>query len=215
MKAILLCTQGNYLYPIYDKKIIDYSIDLLASFGIKEVIIIISNFTENVSSLISHIDNNYNLNIVYKYTKNIKDIVYNIEISKRLISNEDFVLMDANNIFLDKVKLNKPPFIYISSSSNPENFNVIEFYGEHIKNIEVKPDNPKSRMVDTSLAVYPNKIFEVILKLKNKQKVTITNINNYYASQLGYDIVDNWFCLMSPESFYAATHKKRLECHKI
>ena len=215
MKAVALCTEGDYLYPIYDKKIIDYLIDTLENIGIRELVIVFSQFTHRIDKTMQYIIDKSDLNVVYKYTKSPRCIVDNIELVKSFVGENDFLVIDANNIFLDNLKLRKPPCLYLSSSNSAERFNVVEFYGENIKNIERKPEEPKSKMVDTSLAIYPNGIFKIIQRLKQKKEIDITDIHNYYGSNLDYDIVDNWFYLQNPESFYEAIHKTRLERHKI
>ncbi len=175
--------------------------------GITDVLIVFGEYSMELIQLIKG-GSEFDLNISYKYQEKPEGVPQAIMEAESFANGEDLVVILGDNIFLDEIELKPPPHLYLANSDTPEQFGVVEFYGEKIKEIVEKPENPKSKFVVTGLYVYTNDIFDIIRKIEPKN---ISDVNNHYLKKTAYTLLNHpWIDTGTFDNLFAANETIRL-----
>ena len=72
--------------------------------------------------------------------------------------------------------------VFLKKVVDPQRFGVAELEGDLIKNIEEKPQIPKSNLAQTGIFIYDKDVFEFIRNIKPslRGELEITDVNNKY-----------------------------------
>lgn len=209
------------LLPVYDKPMIYYSISILMTAGIRDILIIVSlNQIENFKNLLGD-GSQFGINIEYKIQKNPNGLPEAFIIGENFIKNNKVALILGDNIFYGKnfndilkrsIKNYDGCNLFLYNSNNPENFGVVEFsHSNKIISIKEKPIKPKSNYIVTGLYLYDEDVsyYSKSLKKSNRGELEITDLNNVYlkSNKLSYEILKkdfSWFDTGTVDSLYDA-----------
>jgi dTDP-glucose pyrophosphorylase len=87
------------LLQVKSKRLMDFSLQNAASAGVDEIVVVVSYFTEAV---INHYGSSYHgVPITYKIQNDPRGLVHAIECSAGAIGSSDFILMLADEVFLN------------------------------------------------------------------------------------------------------------------
>ena len=87
------------LLQVGSKRLMDFSLQNAANAGVTEIIVVVSYFTEAV---INHYGSHYrDIPIIYKIQNDPRGVVHAIECSAGAIGSSDFILMLADEVFLN------------------------------------------------------------------------------------------------------------------
>lgn len=209
------------LLPVYDKPMIYYSISILMTAGIRDILIIVSlNQIENFKNLLGD-GSQFGINIEYKIQKNPNGLPEAFIIGEDFIKNHKVALILGDNIFYGEdfsgilkssVKSYNGCNLFLYNSDNPENFGVVEFSNSNkIVSIEEKPKKPKSNYIVTGLYLYDENVsyYSKTLRKSSRGELEITDLNNIYlkSNRLSYEILKKdfyWFDTGTVDSLYDA-----------
>ncbi|MCL4353074.1 sugar phosphate nucleotidyltransferase [Patescibacteria group bacterium] len=198
---------NKHLLPIYNKPMIYYPLEALASAGIKEVLLLSSpDHSGHFANLLKG-GEDFNMRIYYGVQKNPKGgIADGISYAEEFTKNEKIIVVLGDNIFnvdlrstVDKFKKqSRGAIVYgVKMSGDANQYGVIEMDNSgKVVSIEEKPQNPKSDIIQTGIYLYDERVFDFIRKLtpSARGELEVTDLNNYYLKEgtLSCELLDWW-----------------------
>ena len=222
MKGIILAGgTGTRMYPItkslskhllciYDKPMIYYPLSTLLLAGIKDILIISTEYDlPNYQKLLVN-GNHLGIKISYAVQSNPDGLAQAFIIGEKFIGSEDVCMVLGDNIFhgngLDKLLINavanvkefKKANVFGYYVNDPERYGVLDFdQNKNVKSIEEKPLYPKSNYVVVGLYFYPNSVVKISKKIEPSKRgeLEISSINNIYLknNELNVDLLGTGF----------------------
>ena len=222
---------NKQLLPVYDKPMIYYPLSTLISACVSEILIIttegqIDNFT-NLLGTGEHLG----LNLMYAVQHEPRGLADAFLVAEDcgFLQDDSCALALGDNIFYGEdfykdlmyvAKMNTS-CVFGYRVSNPEEYGVVDFdkpddpYSTHkvkVRDIEEKPDSPKTNYAVPGLYFYDNTVVERARNLEPSRRgeLEITDLNNSYIKdkKLGVKILkDNaaWFDTGTPEAMFEAS----------
>ena len=191
---------NKHLLPVYDKPMIYYPLETLKSIGIKDIMIV--SGPEHCGHILNLLGSgrNQGLNLSYEIQDEAGGIAQALGLAKNFAGNEDIAVILGDNIFQDSFDIKnfkEGARVFIKEVNDPKRFAVAEIEGNKIKNMEEKPENPKSNYAVTGLYIYDNKVFDIIKTLKpsGRGELEITDVNNAYVQQgkMSFSMLDGYW----------------------
>jgi len=191
---------NKHLLPVYDKPMIYYPLETLKSMGIKDIMIV--SGPEHCGHILNLLGSgrNQGLNLSYEIQDEAGGIAQALGLAKNFAGNEDIAVILGDNIFQDSFDIKnfkEGARVFIKEVNDPKRFAVAEIEGNKIKNMEEKPENPKSNYAVTGLYIYDNKVFDIIKTLKpsGRGELEITDVNNAYVQQgkMSFSMLDGYW----------------------
>jgi glucose-1-phosphate thymidylyltransferase len=233
MKGIILAAgKGTRLYPItlpvckpllpvYDKPMIYYSLSVLMTAGIRDILVIVP--PDDMQPFVDLLGDGSQLgiHITYIEQKVQRGIADAFLIGKDFIGDDSVCLALGDNIFYgpafrrklrDAMKNTEGATIFGYYVTDPRPFGVVEIdrAGKAIS-IEEKPTHPKSNYIVPGLYFYDNKVLDIAQNLKPSARgeLEITAVNNAYLSYGMLNVVTlgdeyTWFDAGNADSLYQA-----------
>jgi bifunctional UDP-N-acetylglucosamine pyrophosphorylase/glucosamine-1-phosphate N-acetyltransferase len=189
-------TRPKPMLKVANKPILEHNLEQLVDL-VDEVILVVGYKKEIIKNYFG--SNFKGLKIKYVEQKEQKGTGHALEIAKNDLDN-DFIVLAGDDLYfkedIEKV-LKKQPCILVKEIENPEDFGVVEIENSEVINLEEKPKNPKSNLVNTGLYHLSKEIFSYKLKLSERGEYELTD---YIKSTLPIDFViaKNWFPLTYP-----------------
>ncbi len=230
-KGIILAGgKGSRLYPmtkvvnkqlqsVYDKPMIYYPLSTLMSAGIRDILIISSE--DQLHNFINLFDNGsrLGLNIEYATQNEPRGISDAFLIGEKFLGDSPATLVLGDNIFygdefnrdLIKISNREKSTIFGYRVSNPEEYGVVEFYGNDVIGIEEKPESPQSNYAVPGLYFYDNTVVERCkeLELSPRGELEITDLNNtYIETGMNVELIKEsaaWFDTGNPDQMFEAS----------
>ena len=205
MKGIILCggmgtrllpltkVTNKCLLPIYNKPMIYWPLQTLVESGIKDIMVVVGG--NSASEFLRILGDGSDLgikNLYYAYQKEAKGIANALALGENWADNEPVAVILGDNLFQNPIPYNVNEFernpdgarIFLTESSKPECYGVVETSGENVISIEEKPKEPKSNQIATGLYLYDKNVWDYIRTLKpsKRNELEITDLNNRYLS---------------------------------
>jgi glucose-1-phosphate thymidylyltransferase len=226
MKAVILAGgEGTRLYPvtkvtnkhllpIYDRPIIQYAVEKMISYGIKDVLIITNaTYLANFKRLFA---DEKRCAVSFIVQKEAVGIANGLLLAKKFVENSNFLFWLGDGIVEDDLSKHIHNFkggakVFIKRVPDPERFGVATVDRKHnVLEIIEKPVVPKSHYAVTGIYLYDQTVF---LKMKNQPKSArgeyeITYVNNAYIAAGTLKAVflkKQWFDVGTFESLYKAS----------
>ena len=201
---------NKHLLPVWDKPMVLYPLETLKTLGIKDILLVsggehIGRFTEFLGD-----GADFGVNLTYRVQRNAGGIAEALGLAKDFAAGESVAVILGDNIFdNDSILKRFPPDgglegledgrmrLFVKKVNDAHRFGVL-LYSEEDKNpnttgwkIVEKPKGMIEGEAVTGLYVYPNKVFDVVPKLKPSARgeLEITDINNYFLSQGNNSVV--------------------------
>ncbi len=206
LRPLTLVT-NKHLLPIYDKPMIYYPLKAMRDAGIKEVLITTSPYHAGDFANLLSSGEEFGLKLYYAIQKNpTGGIADGLKLAEEFARNEKILVILGDNIFsfnLRKIvdrfeKKEKGSVIFgVDMDTQSRQYGVIEIEKTgKVLSIEEKPEAPKSRIAQTGIYMYDNRVFELINKLKpsSRGQLEITDLNNFYVKEgtLECEIIKWW-----------------------
>ena len=197
---------NKHLLPVYNKPMIFYPIEALASSGITEVLIVTGgNSAGDFMRLLGN-GAEYGLTSLYfAYQQGAGGIADALRLSQDFCNGEKICVILGDNILEYNIKPYVERFkkqesgarLLFNKVKNNNRFGVPYFDGDTVAGIEEKPDNPRSDYAVTGIYFYDHLVFEFINALKPSERgeYEITDVNNAYLehSAVEWDEVIGWW----------------------
>ena len=145
---------SKQLMPVYDKPMIFYPLTTLIQAGIKDILIIINPYDQDLFERLLGNGNHLGIKITYKVQQNADGLAQAFLIGKEFIgsSNVALILGDnlfhgdtLENLFFQSQHKNIGATVFAYPVKNPERYGVANFDNNgQIISIEEKPKSPKS-----------------------------------------------------------------------
>ncbi len=206
LRPLTLVT-NKHLLPIYNKPMIYYPLEAMRKSGVKEVLITTSAHHAGDFTNLLGFGEDFGLRLYYAIQKNpLGGIADALKLAREFTKKEKILVILGDNIFdfnlkkvIDKFnKRQKGAVVFgIDMDTKSKQYGVIEIEGSgKVLSIEEKPDAPKSRIAQTGIYMYDDRVFDFIDKLKPSKRgqLEITDLNNFYLKEgtLECEIINWW-----------------------
>lgn len=198
---------NKHLLPVYNKPMIFYALEAMKRAGIKQVLLTTSPDHNGDFANLLKTGEEFGVRLYYAVQKNpTGGIADGMSLAEEFAGGDSMLVILGDNIFnynLHSVakafeEKKKGAVIFgIDMDTNSKQYGVVEV-NDHGKvlSIEEKPDSPKSRIAQTGIYMYDNRVFEFIKKLSPSARgqLEVTDLNNFYLQEgtLECKIIDWW-----------------------
>lgn len=185
---------SKQLMPVYDKPMIYYPLSTLMSAGIREILIISTQYDlPNFQKLLGD-GSQIGCKISYKEQIIPNGLAQAFVLGEEFIGDDSVSLILGDNIFygsnLNELlgKSNNPDggIVFAYQVADPERYGVVAFDENNMAySIEEKPEEPKSNYAIPGLYFYDNSVIEVAKNLKPSARgeYEITDVNKHYLEE--------------------------------
>ncbi|AIQ95470.1 glucose-1-phosphate thymidylyltransferase RfbA [Prochlorococcus sp. MIT 0604] len=193
--APLTISVSKQLIPIYDKPMIYYPISTLMMAGIREILIICSEYDLESFKKLLNDGKQWGIKFEYAVQKKPEGIAQAFLIAEEFLNGNPCALILGDNLLYGSDLINQLIMVNKNLSNatifgyqvkDPERYGVINFNeNKHVLSIQEKPSNPESHYAVTGLYFYTNKVVDYAktLKLSSRGEFEITDINNLYLKE--------------------------------
>lgn len=186
---------SKQMLPIYDKPMIYYPISVLMLAGIKDILIISTQYDLPGFKRLLGDGSDYGVNFTYAEQPSPDGLAQAFLIGEEFIGNDAACLVLGDNIFyggyftpmlkeaVRAAEQDSKATIFGYWVSDPERYGVAEFDNEgNCLSLEEKPQHPKSNYAVPGLYFYPNKVVEVAKNIKPSARgeLEITTVNQRF-----------------------------------
>ena len=197
---------NKHLLPIYNKPMIYYPINTLATAGIKEVMLVTGG--NNAGEFLRLLGNGKDFGLKelhYTYQEGEGGIADALNLAEDFADGNPIAVILGDNIIQDNItgglerfkKQGKGARIFLKDVPDPQRFGVPILKGDKVIKIEEKPKVPKSKYAVTGVYMYDGTVFEIIKTLKpsGRGELEITDVNNRYIElkTMTYEILKGWW----------------------
>lgn len=185
---------SKQLMPVYDKPMIYYPLSTLMSAGIREILIISTQYDlPNFQKLLGD-GSQIGCKISYKEQIIPNGLAQAFVLGEEFIGDDSVSLILGDNIFYGSnlnellTKSNDPDggIVFAYQVADPERYGVVAFDENNMAySIEEKPTEPKSNYAIPGLYFYDNSVIEVAKNLKPSARgeYEITDVNKHYLKE--------------------------------
>ena len=199
-------TANKHLIPLANKPMIFYALEHIASAGIHDIGIVISEDDTEVPATVGD-GTRFNVNITYiKQIGGTLGLGHVIKVAREFLGDEKFLLYLGDNIIIDDLTSLVRHFqesslncmLTLAKVQNPQRFGVPEFKDGKIIRVEERPTHPKSEYAVAGLYFYDNTahIAADNIKPSFRGDYEISDIHTWLA-QNGYSVdwreIKNWW----------------------
>ena len=167
-------TGPKQLLPIANKPMSEYCVEAIRDCGISEIAIIIGGIGSNKVKEYYGDGSEFNVEITYIKQDTPKGIAHAINLCKKFVGNEKFLVFLGDNIIQKSINDISKKFqssdndalILLCEVENPEQFGIADVKGDKIVKIMEKPKNPPTNLAVTGIYFLTSKIFNIFSRLK-------------------------------------------------
>lgn len=211
--GVLTKVVNKHLLPIYNRPMIMFPLQTLASLGIKSIIIVTDKHRAGDFMNLLGSGRDYGLRFTYGLQDKAAGIADAISVARDFASGDSITAILGDNIFLDfQSKSSRPKNfakIFLKKVKDPERFGIAKVENRRIIDIIEKPKNFESDLAVTGLYQYPPDVFELIENLlpSERNELEVTELNKIFLKQnrLSYEVIGSeWMDAGTPESLFEA-----------
>ena len=188
---------SKQMLPIYDKPMIYYSISVLMTAGIREILIISTPHDLPGFRRLLGDGSDFGVRFEYAEQPSPDGLAQAFIIGRDFIANDAACLVLGDNIFhgagfsqllrqaVDTAEKEGKATVFGYWVNDPERYGVAEFDKQgNCLSIEEKPEHPKSNYAVVGLYFYPNKVVDVAASIKPSARgeLEITTVNQQFLS---------------------------------
>lgn len=187
---------NKHLLPVYNKPMIYYPLEAMVKAGIKEILLTSSpDHAGDFANLLKS-GEEFGIRLYYAIQKNpTGGIAEGISIAKEFARNEKTLVILGDNIFslnlkriADKFKNKKRGAVIfgVETDTSSRQYGVVEIgKDDKVLSIEEKPEFPKSKIAQTGIYMYDERVFDFIKKLRPSKRgqLEVTDLNNQYLRE--------------------------------
>jgi glucose-1-phosphate thymidylyltransferase len=178
------------ILAVYDKPLIYYPIMTMRDAGIEEILLISGR--GHAGQYLDLLSNGKELGVKLTYViqEEPKGLAHALSIAEDFADNGPIAMILGDNIYEESLKQAVDDFkkqekgakIILKQVPDPQRFGVAEFDGDKIREIEEKPQFPKTDWIVTGFYMYDKRCFDFIRTLRpsGRGEFEITDLNNCY-----------------------------------
>ena len=188
----LTIVTNKHLLPIYDRPMIYYPIETLASMGIREVLVIVGG--KSVGDVVELLGDgqHFGLDLTYRYQRGAQGIAHAIGLARDFVGGDAFCCVLGDNILRGPDLKDVARDFEASDAGagtllyrvpDPERFGVAELDADgRVIGFEEKPREPKSDLIPIGVYFLRPDVFGVIEQLapSGRGEFEITDVLNHY-----------------------------------
>ena len=188
----LTIVTNKHLLPIYDRPMIYYPIETLASMGIREVMVIVGG--KSVGDVVELLadGSHFGLDLTYRYQHGALGIAHAIGLARDFVGADAFCCVLGDNILRGPALADMAEQFEASDAGagtllyrvpDPERFGVAELDADgRVIGFEEKPEHPKSDLIPIGVYFLRPDAFDVIEHLapSGRGEFEITDVLNHY-----------------------------------
>ena len=182
---------SKQLLPIYDKPLIYYPLSTLMSFGIKEILLIVSPKDESLFKELLGDGSLLGIEIQYEIQVHPRGLADAMILGEKFLNGQGCTLILGDNIFfrtglesrVENMRNMQGAYISACVVSDPKSFGVVEFDSNfNIVSLEEKPKHPKSNWAVPGIYFYDNSASQRARNLlpSIRGEIEITDLNLSY-----------------------------------
>lgn len=196
---------NKHLLPVYDKPMVYYPLQTLASMGIRDLLLIsgrghAGHFLDLLGS-----GREMGVDLTFDVQEEAGGIAQALGIAADFVDGNKCAVILGDNIFEETFVDTAQAFevqaqgakIFVKEVPDPQRFGVPELRDGAVTGIEEKPKVPKSNYAVTGLYMYDSEVFHIIQNLQPSARgeLEITDVNNAYiaAGAMSYEIVKGYW----------------------
>ena len=215
---------NKHALPVYDRPMVFYPLDALASAGTREVCIVIGGRDPDEIRELVNTNNSWDFDrIDYALQEGEGGIADALRCSRPYVDGHDICVILGDNVIEDSLEHVARKFgagedeamVLLSEVHDPERFGVPRFdESGSIREIVEKPVDPPSSYAVVGIYFYRARVFDEIDSLAPsvRGELEITDLNNLFATRgsLGYATLDGfWADAGTPEGLFRASELVR------
>jgi glucose-1-phosphate thymidylyltransferase len=201
---------NKHLLPIFDRPMIEWSIEALVGAGIDEIMLVTGG--AHAGDFLRLLGNGHSYGIdllTYAYQENAGGIAEALSLAERFVDGEPVLVMLADNVMERSIKPMVDAFradpsgarILLTAVDEPEHLRhlgvpVLDDDGRVVR-IEEKPEAPASMFGVTGIYCYDAGVFDIIRTLEpsGRGELEITDVNNHYVDtgRMAYDVLEGFW----------------------
>ena len=186
---------SKQLMPVYDKPMIFYPLTTLIQAGIKDSLIIINPYDQDLFKRLLGNGNHLGIKISYKVQEKAEGLAQAFLIGREFIGSSNVALILGDNLFHGETlethfarSQNKDigATVFAYPVKNPERYGVANFDNNgQIISIEEKPKEPKSKYAITGIYFFDNSVVEKAESVKpsSRGELEITDLIMMYLKE--------------------------------
>ncbi|MDA8359881.1 MAG: sugar phosphate nucleotidyltransferase [Actinomycetota bacterium] len=221
---------NKHLLPIYDRPMIQWSIEAVVKAGITEIMLVTGG--THAGEFLRLLGSGHEFGIdrlSYAYQERPGGIAEALGLAERFADGEPVLVMLADNVVGGSIRPMVEAFadrpigarILLSPVEEVEHLRhlgvpELDGSGKVVRIVE-KPEVPPSHFGVTGIYCYDPEVFEVITRLEpsGRGELEITDVNNHYVErgQMAYDVLEGFWgdAGESIEAYYAVNDRVRAE----
>ncbi|MEO1080888.1 MAG: glucose-1-phosphate thymidylyltransferase RfbA [Pseudomonadota bacterium] len=188
----LTSTVSKQLMPVYDKPMIYYPLATLMEAGIRDVLIITTPRDQQAFVDLLGNGEQWGISISYTEQPSPDGLAQAFILGAEFVGDSPVALVLGDNIFYgdgfskslrSAAGRTKGASVFAYYVNDPERYGVVDFDNEGIaRDIEEKPENPKSHYAVTGLYFYDNDVLDIAKGIEPSQRgeLEITDVNLAY-----------------------------------
>lgn len=191
----LTIVTNKHLLPVYNKPMIYYPLETLATLGLEDILIVSGR--EHAGHFLHLLGSgrDFGIRLSYEVQEEAGGIAEALGLAYDFADGGKLAVILGDNIFEDRAQIVKAARdferqeqgakIMLKKVTDPHRFGVAEVQDGRIVGIEEKPARPKSNLIVTGLYFYDADVFKIIRTLKpsNRGELEITDVNNAYIEK--------------------------------
>jgi glucose-1-phosphate thymidylyltransferase len=201
---------NKHLLPIYDRPMIQWSIEALVTVGITEIMVVTGG--THAGEFLRLLGNGHEFGIdqlSYGYQEKPGGIAEALGLAERFVDGEPVLVMLADNVMEQTIKPMVDAFradphgarillTEVAEPSHLQHLGVPEFDASgRVSKIVEKPKEPASNFGVTGIYCYDAEVFKVIptLEPSGRGELEITDVNNHYvdAGSMAFDVLKGFW----------------------
>lgn len=197
---------NKFLLPVYDKPIIEYSIENMKRAGITDIAIVLGKKSAGLAMEYLQSGKKFGVNFTYFFQDEPLGIPHAMSYTENFANGDDIMVVFADNIVLDEFSKYTKQFKggCLVSCKVVDDVDEIKKFGVlnkdakgKVTNLVEKPKKPKSNLALAGIQIYDAKVYDFIkeLEISDRGEYEITHVINDYITrnQFHYDTLeDEW-----------------------
>jgi glucose-1-phosphate thymidylyltransferase len=177
----------------------------MARAGVEEVLVITNPEHAGHFLQLLRTGSEFGLRLTYELQEEAGGLAQAVGLAEPFARGSKLLVLLGDNIFTHDLRPSVERFrtqdegavIFAKEVEEPQHYGVIELDGERVIGIEEKPTHPKSRLAQTGIYLYDERVFSFMDRLSPSRRgeLEITDLNNVYVAEgsMRCEILDGWW----------------------
>ena len=196
---------NKHLLPVYDRPMIQFSVELLALAGIDRILVVTGGKDADRFAPVLGDGAAYGVCLDYARQDRASGIADALGLARIFAGDDDVCLLLGDNIFERSIRRSADRFraqgggarVLLTEVDRPESYGIATLSGDSVVRIDEKPRSPATRYAVTGCYFYDRNVFDIVDQLSPSARgeYEITDVNNAYVARgsLRFDLVDGYW----------------------